>query len=436
MAKESFAKVAKRRLLGVMFIVIAVGLVSLSIAIYAKVFTKTVDVTLETNRIGNQLLLDSDVKVRGLIVGSVDDITATGDGGAKVDLALMPEMVSKIPKNVSAQILPKTLFGEQYIALILPDKPQGSIGEGDVIRQDRTKGALEAQTVLDNLFPVLTAVQPAELNATLTAVATALKGRGNKLGETLVNANTYIKALNPHTEKLVADLKKLGQVALLYNDVAPDLFDTLKNLQTSVRTITEKQQQLSELWTTGTSASTVIAGFLEQNASRLIRVTGQTAKIYPLLAEYSPEFPCLFEGVNKLADDANKIIYDKQIHLSATVDTSNQGKYVPGNQPRFITGYGPNCFGLPDNPTPRDSSGNFQIPGTYRCVNDGAPLTEDACAQRGPSANGMRSLNSVQENAQVNSLIASDLGTAPTKVPGVATLLAGPLLRGSEVVVK
>ena len=32
-----------------------------------------------------------------------------------VTLALDPSQVSEIPANVSAQILPKTIFGEQYV---------------------------------------------------------------------------------------------------------------------------------------------------------------------------------------------------------------------------------------------------------------------------------------------------------------------------------
>ena len=77
------------------------------------------------------------------------------------------------------------------------------------------------------------AVHPAELNATLTALATALHDRGEKLGRTLVNFDQYLKVINPHTKKIVDDLGKLGQVSHEYNNVAPDIFATLENLETS-----------------------------------------------------------------------------------------------------------------------------------------------------------------------------------------------------------
>src|SRR3954468_4934702 len=117
MAGDSLATVVKRRLLGIVFIVVVGSLIALSIAIYNKAFTDTVEVTLRADHTGNQLIIDSDVKERGIIVGSVKKVNSKGDG-AIVTLSLDPSRVKDIPSNVKAQILPKTLFGEQYVSLI------------------------------------------------------------------------------------------------------------------------------------------------------------------------------------------------------------------------------------------------------------------------------------------------------------------------------
>ena len=440
MPAESLATKTKRRLLGLLFIAVVVSLISLSIAIYNKAFTTTVDVTLKADHTGNQLILDSDVKERGIIVGSVTAVKADG-ANASVSLALDPSRVKDIPSNVKAQILPKTLFGEQYVSLILPTSSAGTVAgvapikSGDVIPQDRSQGALEAQDVLGDLLPLLNAVQPAELNSTLTALATALNGRGKELGRTLVNLDKYLKIINPHTQALVDDLQKLGKVALEYNSVTPDILSTLQNLQTSVKTVVEKQQNLDNLLTTGTSTSNVVAGFLANNQQRLIDVSGQSAQVFSLLNKYSPEFTCLLSGINRLADGVGTAIYNNQIHLEITVvGDQNGGKYVVGNQPTLVTGYGPNCFGLPNSPTP-SINGKFQIPAQFRCLNDGAALTTDACAKQTAKVTNP-SVGSAAESALVNTLIAKTLGTTPDKVPGGSTLLAAPLLRGHQVVAK
>jgi phospholipid/cholesterol/gamma-HCH transport system substrate-binding protein len=450
-AQESFADVVKRRLLGVLLLALVAGLVALSIAFYNKVFTDKVEVTLKADHTGNELLIDSDVKERGVIVGSVKSVHSDGDG-AIVKLELSPGRVKDIPKNVRAQILPKTLFGEQYVALIVPKQCETSaaacppIKAHDTIPQDRSKGALETERVLGDILPLLTAVQPAQLNATLTALAEALHGRGEELGRTLVNFDKYLKIINPHTKQLVDDLAKLGQVSLEYNSLAPDIFSMLKNLETSAKTLIARRAALDSLLVTGTDASHVLSGFLSDNEQRIITVTGQTTKIYSLLDEYSPEFSCLFTGVNNLYKLESSAIYDHKIHLGVIINANNLGGYHKNKQvddtPKLVTGYGPNCFGLPDNPQPTDANGRFQVPAKFRCLRDGVnggALTKEAESpncKTSSSSDTNRALNSPEEDAYVNSLIAGELNTTPDKVPGVSTLLAAPLLRGQQVTVK
>lgn len=446
MAKESLASVVKRRGLGVGYIVLVIALLWLSIAFYQKKFDPVVMVTLRADHTGNELQAASDVKERGLIVGEVRDVSVTsGNACANPDvpcvtvtMALNPSSTSEIPRNVSARILPKTIFGEQYVDLIPPKDPGPPIQANAVIQQDRTRGALEAQKVFGDLLPLLQAVHPAELNATLTAVAEALQGRGAELGHTLVQLDSYLKQLNPHAKTMVDDIVKLGKVADEYHGVAPDLLQTFRNLETSARTTIEKREALSNLLTTSTDTSNVIRSFLADNESRMITVVDTSAKIYQLLAQYSPEFPCLFAGLNKLGTLTSTILYNHQFNLQVVLDANNQGGYKVGEQPIYVTGYGPNCFGLPDNPQPIGSNGYFQIPPKYRCLNDGAALTKDPCAQRksqgvSDSPIAQSEMGSQLEDAMVNSLISKSYGGNPKNVPGVATMLAAPLLRGQVV---
>jgi virulence factor Mce-like protein len=445
MARESVGTVVRRRVLGLLYLVLVAALITLSIAFYNKVFTKTIDVTLKADHTGNQLITDSDVKVRGLIVGRVSAINVDSGSHActehtltcvSVTLALDPGKVGLIPKNVSAQILPKTLFGEQYVSLVLPRSPESHIASGDVIPQDRSQGALETEKVLGDLLPLLQAVQPAELNATLTAMAQALQGRGEQLGQTLVTLDKYLKAANPYTKPLVDDLKKLGQVALTYNQAAPDLRDTLDNLLTSARTVISKRVQLDTLLNSVTNTSGVLQSFLSDNEQRLIRITGQTNKIYQVLDTYAPEYTCLLAGLVNLNKLTSSAVVNHQIQLGAVLDTTNIGPYKDGEQPRLVTGYGPHCFGLPDNIQPVNSKGYFQIPPEFQCLNDGAALTDNPCGQHPAQSGDQRALGSPAENTLVSVLIAKSYGTTPDQVPPIATALAAPLFRGQTVVVK
>src|ERR1700742_3511858 len=104
----------RRRAVGVVFLVVLALLVWLSIAIYNKQFTPVVNVMLDTDSAGNEMHPHAEVKLRGVVVGEVRQISSTGDG-ARLDLAIQPDMVHRLPVNVSAELLPTTLFGERYV---------------------------------------------------------------------------------------------------------------------------------------------------------------------------------------------------------------------------------------------------------------------------------------------------------------------------------
>ena len=109
------------KLLGVVFLALVVLSVYLVYATFTKKFTEYDQVTVQTSKICLQLPARADVKIRGVLVGEVLDMSATSDG-AELTLGLFPSQIDSIPDNVTASIVPKTLFGEKYVSLIVPDE--------------------------------------------------------------------------------------------------------------------------------------------------------------------------------------------------------------------------------------------------------------------------------------------------------------------------
>ena len=200
---------------------------------------------------------------------------------------------------MSARLLPKTLFGERYVALQLPETSAGPIKAGDVIPQDRSSAAIELQKVLDDVMPLLQAVQPEKLASTLTAVSTALEGRGKQLGQTLVQLSDYLGKLNPSLPDLKADITGLANVANTYDKAAPDLLQALSDLTTTSRTIVDQRAQLSDLYATVTAASVDLTSFLQVNKDNLIRLTTAVQPTLDVLAKYAPEYPCLLRAARR-----------------------------------------------------------------------------------------------------------------------------------------
>ncbi|WP_152473110.1 MlaD family protein, partial [Rhodococcus rhodnii] len=134
--------VVRRRLLGVMFFVVLGLFLFVTIGQFQGQFTRVVSVRLVTDTVGNALPQQADVKARGVIVGTVES-TTTEDGEVTSTLAIEPAMAPLIPSNATARLLPKTLFGERFVSLEIPEDPGPAVTDGTTLYQDTSGHAVE-----------------------------------------------------------------------------------------------------------------------------------------------------------------------------------------------------------------------------------------------------------------------------------------------------
>ncbi|WP_037856005.1 MCE family protein [Streptomyces sp. NRRL S-340] len=411
-------EVVRRRLAGVVFLVVPALLVWLSVAVYDKQFTDSDPVVVETGSVGNEMHLGAEVKLRGVVVGEVRSIQAI-DHGARLTLALRPGALARIPSDVRAQMLPTTLFGARFVALVPPPHPSGTpLAAGARIPQDRSANAVELQQVLDNVLPMLTAVQPQKLSATLSAVSRALEGRGAKLGDTLTELDAHLRRFNPELPALNRDLKELVKVSQVYADAAPDIVTALTDFTTTTGTLAEKDGELAGTLGATTRTAEDLTSFLRQNKDNIIRLGATSKPTLRLLSEYSSSFPCtlrtLAEFVPRMDKALGKGTDRPGLHVDVTTVPS-RGAYVPGRDtPSYDASGGPHCYPVPYLGVPAQPAAQV-----------GATAGQDL----GPA-------NSPQENALVNELLAPAAGKQPGDLPDWSSLLAGPALRGTEVTLK
>lgn len=453
--------VVRRRLQGLAFLVVLALLLGLAVATYNKAFTDVVEVTLEADTAGNQLKEASDVKVRGVIVGEVREVAADVDG-ARIELALKPEYVDRIPADVTARLLPKTLFGERFVSLEIPDQPSAEpIAAGDVIGQDRSENAIELQRVVDDLLPLLQAVEPDDLSYTLGAVADALRGRGDSLGENLVSVGSYAAGINTVLPDLQADISGLADFADTYDEAADDLLAVLDNLAVTSTTLVDQSEQLRRTFTVGDTAGTTAAGFLEGNEANLISLAATSRPVLGVFAEYSPQYPCLLDGLtrfNPMISEAFGADGDPSLNLNISVTLPPRNPYVPGDQPEYLDQSGPDCRGLTDIDAliaaaaqnefycpvpPEDGVDSVDNPltGNPNCLGGrgpddvpegaGDPNTHQLGNSLPPSLAG-----STAELDFVRNILAYQTGREPADVSDLGASTMAPLLRGTQVALR
>jgi phospholipid/cholesterol/gamma-HCH transport system substrate-binding protein len=435
------------RLVGVVFLLVFALLVWLSVALYNKQFTPVATVTLYTGSVGNEMHPGADVMIRGVQVGEVRQISAVGTG-ARLALAIQPGMVNQIPANVTAEMVPTTLFGERYVDLIMPAQPATArLTAGTVITQDHAADAVELENVLNNLLPLLQASEPDKLSITLTALADGLQGHGKELGQTLVELNAYLLKYNQHLPALDTDIRQLAAFARNFNQASPDLIQALDDFTTTSETVVQERDSISALYSTLTTAAGDLQSFLDANSANIIQLNADSVGTLKILARYSPEFPCSLKDLVNFEPAVNKLLgkgtNQPGLHVSVVVvpplGPHNIGRYVyRQDTPKYGDNLGPHCYAVPfkgitlnDGAAPSNTAAT-SIPGsTPRGAAPGG-----AAHARQAHTTAAQLAGSPMESELVRELAGMELGRSPALVPAWGSLLTAPLFRGTTVTLR
>ena len=139
--------------------------------------------TAEFGHAGQGLGSGAPVKIRGVTVGSVEEVGLTGGGRAHLTLRL--DEGTRVPGTVTASIVPASAFGPKYVDLV----PGANADTGPYLasgaRITRTSDPRDLSDLLARADTALGAVDAAEVQTIVRTVAAGLGGQGTRLAETI-----------------------------------------------------------------------------------------------------------------------------------------------------------------------------------------------------------------------------------------------------------
>jgi phospholipid/cholesterol/gamma-HCH transport system substrate-binding protein len=312
-----------------------------------------VPVTLTSDRAGLVMEPGGKVKLRGVQVGHVGQITSGGT--VRLALEIDPDQVRFIPANVRARIRATTAFGAKYVDLIYPDNPSAKrLAAGSVISSENV--STEVNTVFQNLTDVLKQIDPIKLNSVLSALAEGLRGQGDRIGEATTDANEVLLALNPRSETVDSDWRAIKGFSDTYAAAAHDIVTVLDAASTTSQTITTNKSDLDALLLNAIGFYRSGIKLLAPNKDNLITAINTTLPTTTLLMKYNPELTCLLVGGKNTLDQGWADTVGGRDGATAILDFGllfgvDQYKY-PDNLPivgaKGGPGGKPGCGSLPD----------------------------------------------------------------------------------------
>jgi len=338
-------------------VVVIAALSMLTALLFEGTLRETIPLTLVSERAGLVMENGAKVKLRGVQVGEVESISA--DAAARTDLSKLtlkmdPGPFKYLPSNVEAEIKSSTAFGAKYVDLIVPPDASSTPLQSGAVLHSRNV-TVEVNTVFENLQAVVHSIDPAKLNAVLSGVAESVRGKGDRIGLAITDANNVLLAVNPRMPTVRRDWQLFGQTAAAYSDAAQDILSILDSFSTTSQTISSHARSLDELLLSAVGFSQSGINTIGGNQPNLVRAMNILDPTTALLMKYSPTYTCLFQGAQWFLDHGGRDALGgngRSVIMDAGLLFGDDPYRYPDNLPivnaKGGPGGKPSCGSLPD----------------------------------------------------------------------------------------
>jgi phospholipid/cholesterol/gamma-HCH transport system substrate-binding protein len=172
------------------------------------------------------------VRIAGVEIGKVEDLTLNKDGTVTVDFAIDKGL--KLTEGTEAAVRYENLIGDRYLSL---DEGPGSVRllqPGETIPLTRTSPALDVDALIGGFRPLFRALDPDQVNALsgsllnvfqgqggtvasvlaqTSALTTTLAGRDHLIGQVITNLNAALGTFAARDDQFSDGLDKLSLLA-------------------------------------------------------------------------------------------------------------------------------------------------------------------------------------------------------------------------------
>ncbi|WP_374024237.1 virulence factor Mce family protein [Mycobacterium sp. HNNTM2301] len=329
---------------------------------YSAAFASIDTVTVSAPRAGLVMEKGAKVKYRGIQIGKVEAIDYADDQ-ARLTLGINSDDMHFIPSNAMVHIAGNTIFGAKAVEFLPPQNPSPtSLRPNAHVAASAVQ--LEVNTLFQSLIDLLHKIDPVELNGTLSALSEGLRGHGDDFGGILSGLNTLTRQANPKLPALQEDFRKAAVVVNTYADAAPDLNTVFDNLPTINKTVVDQQNNLNDTLLATIGLANNAYETLAPAEQNFIDAINRLRAPLKVAADYSPEFGCLFAGIERGIKEFAPLIGVRKAGLftSSSFVLGAPAYTFPESLPIVNASGGPNCRGLPDIPTKQTGGSFYRAP--------------------------------------------------------------------------
>jgi len=191
----------------------------------------------------------------------------------------------------------------------------------------------------------LSAIDPAKLNETLGAIASAVHGRGHRIGQAFTDLDQFLATENRSLPALRHDFEVLPAVSKTYADASSDLLATAEHTTRISKSIVDEQHNLDEFLISSIGLADIgndVVGHNRQGLTNSLHLLRPTTD---LLNEYHQALWCGIAGTLPTLQAPN--LPEPMVNVMVSLSLGAERYRYPSNLPKVAATGGPQCQDLP-----------------------------------------------------------------------------------------
>lgn len=217
------------------------------------------------------------VRIAGVEVGKVKNITIDNDGHAVVEFGIDDTVV--LTDGSKAYVRYDNPIGGRFMELADGPGDGKRLPDGGTISIDRTRPALDLDAVIGGFRPLFRAMSPDQVNALSGQLISAFQGQGVTINSLLSQTAAFTNTLADRDTLIGEVVTNLNVVLGSLGGQSDDLVKAVDSLSTLVEGLAARKTDISNAIAYSNAAASTTADLLEQTRPGLQNVVKQTDRV-------------------------------------------------------------------------------------------------------------------------------------------------------------
>jgi virulence factor Mce-like protein len=238
----------------------------------------------------------SDVKLRGITVGTVDEVDLESTGRVRVRIRV--DQGIRVPRTATAQIEPVSVFGPKDVDIVPGAGELTGPFLADGARIVNTRDPQDLSETAWPAYELTRAINPDDVTTIVHTFAAGLSGQGPALRRTIDNAGTVVDATHASRAVIASLINDINGVSGTLGSRGDTINRTISDFNRLAPAINDRPDKVEQLLDEGGRLAGTLGTNLRSHGGHLGTIIDSVGPAATVAAQRRANVPILIDGLN------------------------------------------------------------------------------------------------------------------------------------------